>query len=213
MPTSPATTKPRIRRTQERASATRANLIAAGRSLFPQRGFDGVSLRDIEKKADVKRGLVAYHFEEKENFWKFVADEIFQEMAGEFEQRMAILHELPEDGRLSFLVRFHVGYHARNPELSRLMSQEAIQNTWRIDYLIETYIRPSLANLKLLTSATLNLTDAQFIHWYYIMISASSTVFSFAPECRQLFGVDPCENEFVEGHAKMLIDMLFKQTK
>ncbi|MEH6593478.1 MAG: hypothetical protein V7746_24640, partial [Halioglobus sp.] len=47
-----------------------------------------------------------------------------------------------------------------------------------------------------------------FIHWYYIMISATSTIFSFAAECQDLFDVDPCEASRVEAHAEMLVNML-----
>ena len=213
MPTSPATTKPRVRRSQDRAEATRSKLISAGRVLFSEKGFDAVSLRDIENESGVKRGLLAYHFEDKENFWKIVTDHIFLEMRDEFEQRLAIIHELPADGRLSFIVRFHVGFHARNPALSRLMSQEATHDPWRIKYIIENYTRPSVRELQNLASETLQLDEQEFVHWYFIMVSASSTVFSFAAECRQLFDTDPCEEEFVNRHAKMLIGMLFKGVK
>ena len=49
-----------------------------------------------------------------------------------------------------------------------------------------------------------------FIHWYYIMIRSTSTIFSFAAECEDLFGVDPCEESIVEGHAEMLVSMLLE---
>jgi TetR/AcrR family transcriptional regulator len=204
--------KKRVRRSQERAEATRSKLINAARVLFSERGFESVSLRDIENAAEVKRGLLAYHFDDKETFWKVVADDIFNNMKIEFDQRLAILHELPKSGRLSFIVRFHVGYHARHPELGRLMSQEAIHDTWRIKHLIDTHIRPSAKTTQQLASKTLDLDEKSFVHWYYIMISASSTVFSFAPECIQLFGIDPAQDDFVEDHSKMLIGMLLNQS-
>ncbi len=204
-----ATTVKRTRRPQERAEVTRQKLIEAAVVLFSERGFESVSLRDIENAAKVKRGLLSYHFDSKDEFWKVVADSIFNNMKVEFDQRLAILHELPEGGRLSFIVRFHVGYHARHPELSRLMSQEATHDTWRIKYLVDTHIRPSCKATQELASEALKIDQARFIHWYFIMISASSTVFSFAPECQYLFGVDPCEESFVTSHSSMLIDMLF----
>jgi AcrR family transcriptional regulator len=204
-------TKPRTRRSQDRAEATRSKLINAAETMFSEIGFDAVSLRDIENAAGVKRGLLAYHFADKETFWKVVADGIFDRMRIEFDQRLAILHELPHNGRLSFIVRFHVGYHARHPELGRLMSQEAIHDTWRIKHLIDEHIIDSARRMQELASETLDLDKKTFIHWYYIMVSASSTVFSFAPECQNLFGVDPSTDEFVEEHAKMLLGMLFSK--
>ncbi len=142
---------------------------------------------------------------------KLIADDIFESMKEEFDQQLSILHELPQADRLRFIVRFHIGYHARHPELSLLMSQEATHDTWRIKYLIAKHIRPSAEAMQNLANQTLQLNQQDFILWYYIMISASSTVFPFAPECQQLFNIDPTTDDFVEGHAAMLTTMLFGQ--
>ncbi len=64
-----------------------------------------------------------------------------------------------------------------------------------------------------LVKETQGLDREAFIHWYYIMISATSTIFSFAAECQDLFDVDPCEDSMVEGHADMLVSMLLGADK
>ncbi|WP_285762628.1 TetR/AcrR family transcriptional regulator [Biformimicrobium ophioploci] len=210
--TSPAGTAigGRTRRVQERAEATKSKLIDAGRVMFSERGFDAVSLRDIENAAKVKRGLLAYHFGDKEAFWKSVVATIFVGMHDEFEQRLGLLREVSESEHLAFIVRFYVGFHARHPELSRLMSQEATRDTWRIQHLIEQYIAPACEKMQKLVGDSLQLDRDGFIHWYYIMVSASSTIFSFAPECRRLFNIDPCEEARVDRHADMLVKMLLR---
>ena len=78
--------KKRVRRTQERAEITRAKLIDAGKELFSKQGFDGVSAREIEVTAGVKRNLLAYHFSDKETLWKAVVDAIYGVMKSEFDQ-------------------------------------------------------------------------------------------------------------------------------
>ena len=202
--------KKRTRRTQERAEATRASLIEAGKLLFSERGFDAVSVRDIENAAGVKRNILAYHFEDKETIWKASADAIFGQMREEFDQRLAIMREVAGRDALAFIVRFYVYFHARHPELSRLMSQEATRHSWRIQYLIDNHIRPSTMQMEKLVHETEGLDRKAFIHWYYIMISSTSTIFSFAAECQDLFGVDPCEESMVEQHAEMLVAMLLR---
>jgi len=198
----------RTRRTQERAEATRASLIEAGKLLFSERGFDAVSVRDIENTAGVKRNILAYHFEDKETIWKASADAIFGQMREEFDQRLSIMREVAGRDALAFIVRFYVYFHARHPELSRLMSQEATRHSWRIQYLIDNHIRPSTLQMEALVREAEGLDRSAFIHWYYIMISSTSTIFSFAAECQDLFGVDPCEESMVEAHAEMLVSML-----
>ncbi len=198
----------RVRATQERAEATRAKLIDAGKALFSTKGFEGVSAREIEAEAGVKRNLLAYHFGDKESLWKAVADSIYGLMSNEFEQRLQISREMSGRESLAFIVRFYVHFHARHPELSRLVSQEATQHSWRTRYMIEKHIRPATEAMEKLVKETQGLDREAFIHWYYIMISATSTIFSFAAECQDLFDVDPCEESMVEGHAEMLVSML-----
>ncbi len=200
----------RTRRVQERAETTRANLIEAGKLLFSERGFDGVSVRDLENAAGVKRNILAYHFADKDTLWKASADAIFGLMKGEFDQRMTIMKEISGREALTFIVRFYVYFNARHPELSRLMSQEATQHSWRIQYLIDKHIRRSTLHMEKLVHETAGLDRKAFIHWYYIMISSTSTIFSFAAECEDLFGVDPCEESMVEAHAEMLVSMLLE---
>ncbi len=199
---------PRMRRTQDRAEATRARLIEAGKRLFSERGFDAVSVRDLEEEAGVKRNILAYHFDDKETLWKASADAIFSVMRSEFDQRLAIMREVAERDALAFIVRFYVYFNAQHPELSRLMSQEATRHSWRIEYLIENHIRRSTLDIEKHVQATKGLDRQQFIHWYYIMISSTSTIFSFAPECEAIFGVDPCEESVVEAHAEMVVKLL-----
>ena len=200
----------RTRRTQERAETTRANLIEAGKLLFSERGFDAVSVRDLENEAGVKRNILAYHFEDKGTLWKASADAIFGLMKTELDQRLNIMREVSGREALAFIVRFNVYFHARHPQLSRLMSQEATRHSWRIQYLIDTHIRHSMLRMEELVHETRGLDRKAFIHWYYIMISSTSTIFSFAAECEDLFGVDPCEESMVEGHAEMLVSMLLE---
>ena len=211
--TKPETPTKRTRRVQERAEITRAKLIKAGTVMFSERGFDGVSVRDLENAAGVKRNLLAYHFDDKDTLWKRVTDDIYGLMKTEFDQRLLISQEMSGRNSLAFVVRFYVYFHARHPELSRLVAQEATQHSWRTQYMIEHHIRPATAAMEKLVNEIQGLDRDAFIHWYYIMMSATSTIFSFAAECRDLFDVDPCEDGMVEGHADMLVTMLLGSDK
>ena len=211
--TKPETPVKRTRRLQERAEITRAKLIKAGTVMFSERGFDGVSVRDLENAAGVKRNLLAYHFDDKDTLWKRVTNDIYGLMKTEFDQRLLISQEMSGRNSLAFVVRFYVYFHARHPELSRLVAQEATQHSWRTQYMIEHHIRPATAAMEKLVNEIQGLDRDAFIHWYYIMMSATSTIFSFAAECQDLFDVDPCEDSMVEGHADMLVTMLLGSDK
>jgi AcrR family transcriptional regulator len=72
------------RRTQaERSAATRSALIAAGRDLFAERGFDGVSTEEIIAGAGVSRGALYHHFDGKVGLFRAVFEEIEREVTAD----------------------------------------------------------------------------------------------------------------------------------
>ena len=84
--------KPRgVRRIQERTEVARSKLINAGVPLFAEKGFDAVSIRDIEIASGVKRGMLIYHFDNKKKFWKAVADFTFQQIEYQRDLRLDII--------------------------------------------------------------------------------------------------------------------------
>jgi AcrR family transcriptional regulator len=69
------------RRTQsERRAQTRAALIAAGRTLFTERGFVGAGREDIVEHAGLTRGALYHHFASKEDLFAAVYEEIERDL-------------------------------------------------------------------------------------------------------------------------------------
>ena len=101
-------------------------------------------------------------------------------------------------------------FSAEHPEVSALVSQEATTKSWRIQYLIDNHIGPACSSMEELAGQSLGLNREDFVHWYYILISASSTLFYFAPECELLFDVDSRSDAMVERHAELLVKMLVR---
>lgn len=196
------------RRTQERTELTRNKLLAAASLLFTEHGFEGVSIRDLENEAGVQRGLLIYHFEDKETLWKAMADRTFGLMVDALNPRLEVLRDISPRERVSAIVRFYVRFSSMHPELPRLLSQEARHHSWRLDYLVETHISATSAMLRKPVMEALGLSEQKFMHWYYFMAGASSLIFSHAPECELLFHVDPHADAVVETHAEMMVNAL-----
>jgi AcrR family transcriptional regulator len=69
------------RRTQaDRTAATRAALIAAGRTLFAQHGFAGVGTETIVREASVSRGALYHHFGDKTELFAAVLADVEEEV-------------------------------------------------------------------------------------------------------------------------------------
>ncbi|MEM8935011.1 MAG: helix-turn-helix domain-containing protein, partial [Pseudomonadota bacterium] len=102
----------RRRRPQERAEATKNKLLEAAVFEFADRGFDAVTIRDIEVRADVQRGLLSYHFGDKESLWKASVDKLFLGYREFQKARADIDKDLPDREVLSFRIRNYVRFSA-----------------------------------------------------------------------------------------------------
>lgn len=196
------------RRSQERGDVTKRRLVDAAIEEFASRGFDGVTLRDIEVHADVQRGLVKYHFGTKEDMWKAAVDSLFTELLDFRRERDEVERDMSPKERLAFRIRSFVRYSANWPDLNRMMSQEGKRDSWRMRYIIENYLLQRVLSLRDLVTANLNISSDEFAHWYYMYISAGAFMFSMEPEARKLFGIDVTTDEIIDRHAEMMVEFL-----
>ena len=60
----------------------REQLLAVGRSLFAERGFDGTSVEEIAARADVSKPVVYEHFGGKEGLYAVIVDREVQALLG-----------------------------------------------------------------------------------------------------------------------------------
>lgn len=68
---------------------TDEKLVKAAIALIPQTGFSGLSMRAVARRAGVNLGMFHYHFKNKGEFLKRVADEFYEEFYREFAQEAA----------------------------------------------------------------------------------------------------------------------------
>ena len=74
---------PPPRRTQaERSEATRAALMASGRTLFGSNGYGRTAREEIVADAGVTRGALQYHFGDKQGLFRSVYEELEQQIVG-----------------------------------------------------------------------------------------------------------------------------------
>lgn len=66
-----------VRKTKEDAEITRQRIIAAARALFSLHGVSKTSLEKIAKHADVTRGAVYWHFENKAALFHVMREQVF----------------------------------------------------------------------------------------------------------------------------------------
>ena len=192
----------RQRATQQRAEETREAILEAGVELFSAQGFEGTSVRAIEIAAETKRGLVAYHFGDKEALWRAVADRVFADLPVVSNDVREVVQALDLRAQVTAYLTHFIQYSAAHPEVSRLIIQEGKAHSWRLEYLIDHYVRPRLEFFRELVGQEI---DA---HTLYIFIGAATLVFDVEAECENLFGFNPRNEEFVREHARRLTELM-----
>jgi AcrR family transcriptional regulator len=65
---------------EDRAAATRAELMRAARELFAERGYAAVGTEEIVRSARLTRGALYHHFEDKRDLFRAVFDQTEREM-------------------------------------------------------------------------------------------------------------------------------------
>lgn len=130
------------RKQQQRSIRTKQKLLDAALEAFSENGYQGTSTRNIAERAGVHHPLITYHFKNKEELWRAAADHIFTEFNGKL-ARAAEEHagKCPK-ARMSAMIRAYVHYAASKPALHKIMVQEASRPSERLDWLINTHLRP-----------------------------------------------------------------------
>lgn len=131
-----------VRKQQQRSIVTQHKLLDAAIEAFSENGYKGTSTRDIAERAGVHHPLITYHFKNKEFLWRAAADKIFSN----FTQSLGSAFENSRDTcpkkRMATLIRAYVYYAKSQPALHKVMIQEASFPNPRLDWLIETHLKP-----------------------------------------------------------------------
>jgi TetR/AcrR family transcriptional regulator len=215
VPTAPAQTRTR-RPTRPSADDTREKILTAALDLFSERSFEGATTRLIAQRAGVTQPLLNYHFRGKEELWRAAIDRLFAHLHEVLTARVDGLRGVDELTVATLIVREFVAFSAAHPQLHRIIMQECKTDGPRIDWLVDTHIRPlydsTAARLQRLVDAGL-IAPVPAVHLYYILTGAGATLFVLAPECRRLTGIDPFDPAVIEQHADAVTALLFARPR
>lgn len=196
------------RKQQQRSIVTQQKLLDAAIEAFSENGFKGTSTREIAERAGVHHPLITYHFKNKDKLWRAAADRVFRDfrraLAASLDQHQA---EDPKE-RMASLIRAYVRYAKSQPALHKVMVQEASYPNPRLDWLIETHLKPFFdATFALIEELQeLGVAPQGDPHLLFNMIRLSSGgLLALGNELKASSGIDVNDEATLDAIADMII--------
>lgn len=192
---------------------TRVAVLDAALKEFAARGFDAATIRDIAARAGLSHGMIRYHYKTKEQLWFATVAFLFERQRKELRFTDEELRRGRDDSLEMFRIwlRKYVRYCARHPEHARIMMQESVAPSTRLEKAVSKHLRGGHAivrkQMKGHIKSGLFPKIARPESVIYIITGACQNIFALAPEARLAFGYDPLTREAIEAHAETVVAM------
>ena len=201
------------RRPAEEAEETRRRIIEVALGLFAERGYEGVSVRDIAEGAGAVHGLIRHHFGSKEGVWRAVVDAAGAEYEGALRPLIADAAAPEEEavGAAAEVVRGVVLVSARHPGIASLLAHEGTEGGERLDHLIghAAPLRELWAPIFERAQSQGYLRQFDEDTFFLFLLTAGVIPFALSALSRGILGADVLAQDQAERHADCLVQTLF----
>lgn len=198
-----------MKRQVKKKSATAARILEAADKLFCERGYDGVSMRDVAQSAKANKALVFYYFSSKADLFERVLERYYRahiraltegyEGEGTLRER---LHRMI-DAYLDFIAE-----HRRYPMLvQQLVAGQNVPHE-----LIERNLAPLFRwTEQVLSEVTPEQGPLAARHFYVTFSGMVINYFTYAPVLASMWDRDPESEEALaerREHVRWMVDTL-----
>jgi AcrR family transcriptional regulator len=179
---------------------------------FATLGYEGASLRTINRELEVSHNLIYQRFGTKEDLWRVAVDWGFGGLVNEMQSAFDPTVGEPLE-QLRLAVRQFLIHSAAHPELLALMNNEGRQDTERLRYIYETYIEPSQAQVvRLLHHLTEEGVIRRITHrsFFFLATHGGAAPFSLVPLATLLDPAPPNDPAAIEQQADIVSTVLIE---
>lgn len=106
---------------------TAARILKAATDVFVEKGFEGASINDIANKAKINKSLIYHHFKDKENLWKEVKINLFEQYTQADISALEVSSDLPFQEFLSEVLTQRYTFYRDNPSIARLVTWQNLE--------------------------------------------------------------------------------------
>lgn len=204
----------RTRSVQSRTIETKRKIIAAAEAEFAQKGFNGVSVRTIAKRANQQHTLITYHFKNKEGLWQATVSNILSEYTKQQENRLHGLRGVDAAITLRLIDEDFIRFSAQKLNFHKIMSHVASSSSPQLDWLVEKYLRQTFSDraaLVRIAQRQKEYVQGDPYHLQYIFIGAVTRFFMLESEVERILGKSPRDPELLNEHIRLCLSLFFRE--
>ena len=172
-----------------RGGDTAQKILTAAATLFAERGFAGVSIRDIAAAAGVNKGLVFYHHESKAHLFETLLDEYYAAYSAALDAALA--SDGSRDDRLHRLLDANLDFIEDHFAYARLVQLEIAQGTENLERIRRGMGVLHDAVATVLGDLTPGSGPLASRHFFVTFSGMVNTYFIYATAIEPLWGADP----------------------
>jgi AcrR family transcriptional regulator len=198
--------------TRVRGADVRERILKVALEYFGAFGFEGTSTRAVAERAGVTHTLVLYHFRSKDKLWIATVENALQAYGALLRANMATAPERSARDSLTTFIGEFVRMSASHPEIHRLMTMHSNQDTTRLEWIIDHFIRGHFTFARDLIRRGQqegSVRQCDPARLYYLIIGAGGTPFTLRTEYKALTGRDVFSEAEILRNIAFIFEMVF----
>lgn len=204
--------KPRTKSLQKRGDDVRERILLAALECFGAFGYEGTSTRAVAERAGVTHTLVIYHFGSKEQLWLAMMEDALSNYSASVSENLQTSADRAAGESLKIFIEQFVRLSARHPQIHRIMTMEGNQESDRLKWVIDHYLRDHFTLVRDLIKrgqAEGSVRECDAARLYYYIIGGGGTPYTLSTEYRELTGRDVFSEAEIYRNIAFLFETVF----
>ncbi len=193
---------------------TKEHIMNVSLDLFAKNGYEGVSIRDIVREANVNLGAITYHFGGKEELYREMVLSAIKTVRGKIEKIETMEYTSIE--KLEKFIRIFMGFILEHPKHARLFLMEMGSGDQRFLEIMEPYGRANFGTIRTILSEGIQKGEFRDmnVHLTGISIFGMCTQFiSVKPMILRMMGKEDYEPEFIQTVIEHTVKFVLQAVK
>ncbi|WP_093103360.1 TetR/AcrR family transcriptional regulator [Variovorax sp. CF079] len=188
-------------------------LLEAAVALFAQHGFDAVSTGAVAAAAGLTQSMVHYHFGTKEKLWKAAVEHLMHSRGNMFSLNMEDLRDVDHLSRLKVMLRRFISANAADPDLTRILIHEGMNDSPRLKWLAKRFMVRGYATFNAAIESAIAAGVVRKLpprDVTNVIVGACVLTFTLSRLLNEVYGEMPTTPEAVSSLSDTLLEVLFK---